>query len=147
MIPPYRLILAVVVASALTTSSQGRQLLPSSAHCRHDSGELQPDRVRREAALALARAIARPAGLILLDEPTAALDEQTENRVLAGLAGALRGRTVVLVTHRLAPVSLADIVISLGAGSAGGSTGRTAGSVVEPDPAQDAEPLTAVGPW
>jgi len=97
--------------------------------------------------LALARAIARPAGLILLDEPTAALDEQTENRVLAGLAGALRGRTVVLVTHRLAPVSLADIVISLRAGSAGGSTGRTAGSVVEPDPAQDAEPLTAVGPW
>jgi hypothetical protein len=64
MITPYRLAVAVVVASALTTSSQGRQLIPSSAHCRHDSGELQPDRVRREAALALARAINSAEGML-----------------------------------------------------------------------------------
>ena len=63
--------------------------------------------------LALARAIARPAGLVLLDEPTAALDEQTEQRVLAGIATAVRGRTVVLVTHRPAPLALADTVVEL----------------------------------
>ena len=97
--------------------------------------------------LALARAIARPSGLVLLDEPTAALDEQTEQRVLAGVAEAVRGRTVVLVTHRRAPVALADAVITLGPES-GSLDGRDApGSADPPEPRPDAEPLTAVGPW
>ena len=88
--------------------------------------------------LALARALARPASLVLLDEPTAALDEETEQRVLTGIARAVRGRTVVLVTHRLAPVALADQVIAIR-------------SVDDPSPDEpgvdEAAPLTAVGPW
>jgi thiol reductant ABC exporter CydD subunit/thiol reductant ABC exporter CydC subunit len=52
--------------------------------------------------LALARALLRAphADLVLLDEPTAHLDEATAQRVLANLRRALAGRTVVLVTHR-----------------------------------------------
>ncbi|HEY0806178.1 MAG TPA: thiol reductant ABC exporter subunit CydC [Pseudonocardiaceae bacterium] len=52
--------------------------------------------------LALARALLRAphADLILLDEPTAHLDERTATRVMANLRTELAGRTVVLVTHR-----------------------------------------------
>lgn len=63
--------------------------------------------------LTLARALARPAPLLLLDEPTAALDEATEARVLAGIRRLVRGRTVVLVTHRPGPLALADHVVQL----------------------------------
>lgn len=96
--------------------------------------------------LALARAIGRPAGLVLLDEPTAALDEPTEQRVLAGIATALRGRTVVLVTHRPAPVALADSVIEL-TGGAGTPDERSLDPSVPPESPDGAEALPAVGPW
>ncbi|MET0965101.1 MAG: thiol reductant ABC exporter subunit CydD [Nakamurella sp.] len=89
--------------------------------------------------LALARALARPAPLVLLDEPTAALDEQTERRVLAGISNALRGRTVVLVTHRLAPVELADQLITL--------TPTDEPVPGDPGLADGTEALAAVGPW
>ena len=86
--------------------------------------------------LTLARALARPSPVVLLDEPTAALDGATEQRVLAGIVRAAAGRTVVLVTHRPAPLAVADRVIEL----------DTAGP---PDlPVEDgADLLTAVGPW
>ena len=42
---------------ALASTSTHEQVIPVSAQCRHDGSELQPDRLRREAALALARAI------------------------------------------------------------------------------------------
>ena len=98
--------------------------------------------------LSLARALARPASLVLLDEPTAALDEPTEQRVLAGIAGAVRGRTVVLVTHRPGPLALADQVIALrsadDARSADTAPGIAAPMAAEPG---EAESLTSVGPW
>ena len=98
--------------------------------------------------LSLARALARPASLVLLDEPTAALDEPTEQRVLAGIARAVRGRTVVLVTHRPGPLALADQVIALrsadDARSADTAPGISAPMAAEPG---EAEPLTSVGPW
>jgi thiol reductant ABC exporter CydD subunit len=63
--------------------------------------------------LALARAILRDAPLLLLDEPTAGLDLATERSVLEALRGAARGRTVLIVTHRPAPLELCDRVVSL----------------------------------
>jgi ABC-type transport system involved in cytochrome bd biosynthesis fused ATPase/permease subunit len=63
--------------------------------------------------VALARALATDLPVLLLDEPTSALDAEAEARVLAKL-DALRGkRTVVLVTHRTAPLAIADIVVKL----------------------------------
>jgi ABC-type transport system involved in cytochrome bd biosynthesis fused ATPase/permease subunit len=94
--------------------------------------------------LSLARALARPAPLVLLDEPTAALDEVTERAVLAGIAGAVRGRTVVLVTHRPGPLVLADQVINLRSEQHTARTDATSAVASEPD---DAESLTTVGPW
>lgn len=49
--------------------------------------------------VALARLYLRAPGLILLDEPTAHLDEATRNAVLDGLLDFARGRTLLLVTH------------------------------------------------
>jgi ABC-type multidrug transport system fused ATPase/permease subunit len=63
--------------------------------------------------VALARAFLRDAPLLLLDEPTANLDGQTEADVLAALRRLIDGRTVVLVAHRPALVALADRVHDL----------------------------------
>lgn len=65
--------------------------------------------------ICLARALlhSRDAALVLLDEPTAALDTATELRVLAGLHRALAGRTVVIVSHRSAPLAIADQAVAL----------------------------------
>jgi ABC-type transport system involved in cytochrome bd biosynthesis fused ATPase/permease subunit len=65
--------------------------------------------------LALARALLRAphADLVLLDEPTAHLDEPTAERVLANLRRALAGRTVVLVTHRPGETHDATMVLSV----------------------------------
>ncbi len=63
--------------------------------------------------IALARAFLRDAPLLLLDEPTASLDGQTESEVLEAIRQLARGRTVVLVAHRPALMTLADRVVDL----------------------------------
>ncbi|NUR05362.1 MAG: ABC transporter ATP-binding protein [Streptomyces sp.] len=63
--------------------------------------------------VALARAFHRPAGLLVLDEPTAALDPRAEHRIFTGLRELAADRAVVLVTHRLANVAVADKVAVL----------------------------------
>lgn len=77
--------------------------------------------------LTLARALARPAPVLLLDEPTAALDEATEQLVLDGIRRFAAGRTVVLVTHRPAPLALADQVVALRAVADGPDAGTPDG--------------------
>jgi thiol reductant ABC exporter CydD subunit len=63
--------------------------------------------------VALARAFLRDAPLLLLDEPTANLDGQTEADVLEALRRLSTGRTVVLVAHRPALLAMADRVVDL----------------------------------
>ncbi|MEU6933555.1 ABC transporter ATP-binding protein [Streptomyces sp. 2RAF24] len=65
--------------------------------------------------LAIARAFYRP-GLLVLDEPTSALDARAEHRIFAGLREIAKDRPVVLVTHRLANVAVADRIIVLSHG-------------------------------
>ncbi|MFT3901252.1 MAG: ABC transporter ATP-binding protein [Gordonia sp. (in: high G+C Gram-positive bacteria)] len=61
----------------------------------------------------LARALAKPSGLLLVDEATSALDAITERAVVDALEQTRGERTTVIVTHRPALVSLADRVIVL----------------------------------
>jgi subfamily B ATP-binding cassette protein MsbA len=63
--------------------------------------------------IAIARAIIRDAGILLLDEPSAALDPQSEELVFQGLDRLLEGRTSITIAHRLATVRRADIIFVL----------------------------------
>ena len=64
-------------------------------------------------AVILARALARDPALLLLDEPTEAMDLLTEQAVIAGIKAWLPNRTLVLATHRPALLTLVDRVIWL----------------------------------
>jgi ATP-binding cassette subfamily C protein CydC len=63
--------------------------------------------------LCLARALLSNAPVLLLDEPTDALDRETEEAFFKVLAGATAGRTVVLVTHANIPEGTVDRVLTL----------------------------------
>ena len=63
--------------------------------------------------VSLARAFVRDARLLLLDEPTASLDGETEADVLEAVRQLLNGRTAVIVAHRPALAALADRVVEL----------------------------------
>jgi ATP-binding cassette, subfamily B, bacterial HlyB/CyaB len=63
--------------------------------------------------IALARALMRNPRILLLDEPTSALDPAMEEAFLRNLKRAARGRTIVLVTHRTAPLAFCDRVALL----------------------------------
>jgi ABC-type multidrug transport system fused ATPase/permease subunit len=66
--------------------------------------------------LSLARAVLKDAPILLLDEPTASLDVETERRVLRNLSAWGRERAILIVTHRLSTVRQADRVAVLAAG-------------------------------
>lgn len=63
--------------------------------------------------LALARAFLRDTALLLMDEPTSALDARGEHLLFSRLRALSAGRTVVLITHRLANIRDADRIIVL----------------------------------
>ncbi|MGA5495426.1 thiol reductant ABC exporter subunit CydD [Streptomyces cinereoruber] len=89
--------------------------------------------------LALARAFLADRPLLLLDEPTAALDGETEAGVVDAVRRLAAGRTVLLVVHRPALLAVADRVVSLGTNtgaptaspSAGGAAGAGAPGTAE----------------
>ena len=66
--------------------------------------------------VALARAFLKAAPLLLLDEPTAGLDIETENRVMASIRDLSRGRTVLLLTHRLTGLRDMDRILVMAGG-------------------------------
>lgn len=66
--------------------------------------------------LALARAFLQDAPVLLLDEATSAVDAESEQRLQAALAAFCVNRTCLIVTHRLATVSRADVIHVLSGG-------------------------------
>jgi len=63
--------------------------------------------------VAIARAILRSSPILILDEPTSGLDAVSERIVIDALERAARGRTTLLIAHRLTTVRLADRIIVL----------------------------------
>jgi ATP-binding cassette subfamily B protein len=66
--------------------------------------------------LAIARAILRDAPILLLDEATSALDAQSERLVQDALSALMRGRTTLVIAHRLATVLQADRIVVMDQG-------------------------------
>jgi len=66
--------------------------------------------------LALARAVLRDAPILLLDEPTAALDAQAEALVQEALERFMTGRTTLVIAHRLATIRHADRILVIDRG-------------------------------
>ena len=66
--------------------------------------------------LAIARAMLKDAPILLLDEATSALDTESERQVQAALRLLMRGRTVLVIAHRLSTVVDADIIYVIEAG-------------------------------
>jgi ATP-binding cassette subfamily C protein CydCD len=80
--------------------------------------------------LALARALATNADIVILDEPTAALDGETESAVVEVIGRlAHRGAVVIVVAHRPALMEIADQVIRLDRGVAESSSGAPVSAV------------------
>jgi ABC-type multidrug transport system fused ATPase/permease subunit len=63
--------------------------------------------------IGIARAVIRNAPILILDEPTAALDTESEKLVMEGLERLMRGRTVITIAHRLSTIEDCDKIVVL----------------------------------
>ncbi|MFJ2059441.1 thiol reductant ABC exporter subunit CydD [Streptomyces sp. NPDC087908] len=89
--------------------------------------------------LALARGFLADRPVLLLDEPTAALDGETEAGIVDAVRRLAAGRTVLLVAHRPALLAVADRVVTVGGAASGGDApGSAASDVGRPERAEAA---------
>jgi ABC-type multidrug transport system fused ATPase/permease subunit len=70
--------------------------------------------------IGIARAIIRNNPILILDEPTAALDTESESLVMEALDRLMKGRTVITIAHRLSTIRDADKIVVLKGGSSRG---------------------------
>jgi ATP-binding cassette, subfamily B, bacterial len=96
---------AAAIDDFVQSLPDGYETIVGERGCTISAGERQ--------RIALARALLRNPAILILDEPSAALDPKSEAAVSQTLAGTLRPRTVILITHRLSLVEIADLVVVL----------------------------------
>jgi ATP-binding cassette, subfamily B, bacterial len=63
--------------------------------------------------LSVARAILKDAPILILDEPTSAVDAATEASLLSGLGRLLQGRTAIIIAHRMSTIANASSIVAL----------------------------------
>ncbi len=101
-------------ASAAAADAFIREL-PQGYDTRVGEGGLKLSGGQRQ-RIAIARAMLRDAPILLLDEATSALDTESERHVQEGLARLMKGRTTLVVAHRLSTVLEADCIYVLDRG-------------------------------
>lgn len=101
--------LSMAGAASLLKTGQGLELSISEGGRGLSGGQKQ--------TLLLARTLLRESQVLFLDEPTANMDENLESHVVKNLAGYIKDKTFIVVTHRQAPLSLADRIIVMDQGS------------------------------
>jgi ABC-type multidrug transport system ATPase subunit len=93
----------------------------------HPNGEIHNIRLRFQLSLdsrsrsargkeSLWRALLRDPRVLILDEPTSELDPAAEAAVIRQLLNVLRGRTSILITHRMSLAELADMLVVIEVG-------------------------------
>lgn len=92
----------------ITAKAEGYDFRVGPAGNRLSGGERQ--------RIALARAFLRDAPILLLDEATSALDAESEQLVQAALTRLMRGRTTLVIAHRLSTVRDADLIVAMEGG-------------------------------
>ena len=95
--------------------------------------------------LAIARALLLEPPILLLDDPTAAIDPETENEILEAMANAMRGRTTFVVANRLSTLRRADVILVLDKGRLV-QQGTHAELIAQPGHYQRLVSLQVVGP-
>jgi subfamily B ATP-binding cassette protein MsbA len=99
---------AANAASFIRDMPQGMQTLIGEDGVRLSGGQRQ--------RLAIARAFLKDAPILILDEATSALDSESERNIQAALEKLMRGRTTLVVAHRLSTIENADRIVVLDAG-------------------------------
>jgi ATP-binding cassette, subfamily B, bacterial len=94
---------AAAIDSFIQSLPQGYETIVGERGVTLSAGERQ--------RIALARALMRDPSVLILDEPTSALDPTSEAAVTRELLQVLRGRTALLITHRMSLVEMADLVV------------------------------------
>lgn len=94
---------AASIASFIDSLPQGYDTLVGERGIRLSGGQRQ--------RIAIARAIVKNAPLLVLDEATSALDSETESLIQEAMAHAMKGRTTLVIAHRLSTLSRMDRII------------------------------------
>ncbi len=105
----------VVRAAQLAGAHEFIQKLPHGYSTMLEEGAANLSGGQRQ-RLAIARALIHAPPVLVFDEATSALDPETEAIIQQHLAGIARGRTIVIITHRLSFVARADAVIVIDQG-------------------------------
>jgi len=99
---------AAAIDDFIQSLPQGYDTIVGERGCTVSAGERQ--------RIALARALVRNPSILVMDEPTAALDAASEAAIARAISETLRGRTVILITHRKSLIEIADHVVVLDGG-------------------------------
>ncbi|CAH0119658.1 Putative multidrug export ATP-binding/permease protein [Paenibacillus sp. CECT 9249] len=97
--------------------------LPHGIHTQIDNQGSRLSGGQRQ-RLAIARALIGNPDILILDEPTSALDRQTELQVLSNIRKAMKGKTILISTHRLESIRSADLIYVLEHGTVRDSGGH-----------------------
>lgn len=96
---------AAGIASFVERLPEGRRTVVGDRGVALSAGERQ--------RIALARALVAKPAVLILDEPSAALDPASERQIIDGYRRAMEGRTTIVITHRLDVVRAADRVVMI----------------------------------
>jgi ABC-type multidrug transport system fused ATPase/permease subunit len=103
---------AIIAAARLAQAHDFIEALPDGYDTMVGQGGLTLSGGQRQ-RLGIARAMVRDAAILILDEPSSGLDAESERLVFEGLDRLLSGKTTFVISHRLATIRNADVILVL----------------------------------
>ena len=106
----------VIAAAKAANADEFIQKMPQGYDTMVGEGEGALSGGQRQ-RLGIARVFVRDSSIVLLDEPTAALDSESEQTVIKALEAVMKDRTVIMIAHRLSTIRDADKIVVLKEGA------------------------------